>query len=164
MKCLGLDTRELDLLKYNRDQPRVPAGSGRESGRWTSPGGGNADRPEKPIVLAGGPKNRLEPDPNAEGPHSSLRRDPKTGVIQHYETYEYNERAGIYSPILRYRGTGGTHGRVEPPLIIEPRPNKEFAPLRRARPALPSEIPGGGGGWNPVFPIPGLPRQRVPKV
>ncbi len=32
----GLDTHDFDLLKYNADQPRVPAGSGRESGQWTS--------------------------------------------------------------------------------------------------------------------------------
>ncbi len=35
MRSVGLDTRELDLLKYGYDpgQPRVPAGSGIESGR-----------------------------------------------------------------------------------------------------------------------------------
>jgi hypothetical protein len=30
----------VDLLKYDPDQPRVPAGSGRESGQWTSNGAG----------------------------------------------------------------------------------------------------------------------------
>jgi Deoxyribonuclease NucA/NucB len=36
MRYVGLDTHELDLLEYNRDEPRVPAGYGRESGEWTS--------------------------------------------------------------------------------------------------------------------------------
>jgi hypothetical protein len=33
----------LALLKFNPDQPRVPAGSGRESGEWTSGGAGDAN-------------------------------------------------------------------------------------------------------------------------
>ncbi len=40
MRELGLDASALDLGKYNPDQPRVPAGNGRESGRW-GPGGGS---------------------------------------------------------------------------------------------------------------------------
>lgn len=35
MKELGFDPSAVDLGKYDPDQPRVPAGSGRESGRWT---------------------------------------------------------------------------------------------------------------------------------
>ena len=35
MKALGLDPGH---EKYSPDQPRVPAGSGRESGRWTDSG------------------------------------------------------------------------------------------------------------------------------
>ena len=39
MKGLGLDPAALDALeKYNPAQPRVPAGSGRASGRWGSGG------------------------------------------------------------------------------------------------------------------------------
>lgn len=40
MKELELDTSALDLVKYDPDQPRVPAGNGRESGRW-GPGSGS---------------------------------------------------------------------------------------------------------------------------
>ena len=36
MKAQGFDPAPLALLKYSPDQPRVPAGSGRESGQWTS--------------------------------------------------------------------------------------------------------------------------------
>jgi hypothetical protein len=41
MKAQGFDPAPLDLLKFTPDQPRVPAGSGRESGEWTSGGAGN---------------------------------------------------------------------------------------------------------------------------
>ena len=49
MKGLGLDPAPLDALeKYAPDQPRVPAGSGRASGRWGS-GGGASGAPPKLI-------------------------------------------------------------------------------------------------------------------
>ncbi len=35
LKAQGFDPASLALSKYSADQPRVPAGSGRESGRWT---------------------------------------------------------------------------------------------------------------------------------
>ncbi len=45
LKRLGFEDAALELeKKYNRDQPRVPPGSGRESGRWTSAGGGSAGK------------------------------------------------------------------------------------------------------------------------
>jgi hypothetical protein len=34
MKALGFPHTARDIEKYNPDQPRVPAGSGRESGQW----------------------------------------------------------------------------------------------------------------------------------
>jgi hypothetical protein len=40
MKALGFDPSRRDLAKYDPNQPRVPAGSGRNSGRWGSGGGG----------------------------------------------------------------------------------------------------------------------------
>jgi hypothetical protein len=40
MKAQGSIPALLALLKYNLDQPRVPAGSGRASGQWTSGGDG----------------------------------------------------------------------------------------------------------------------------
>jgi Restriction endonuclease fold toxin 5 len=44
MKGLGFDPPRRDLAKYDPNQPRVPAGSGRNSGRWGS-GGGAAQGP-----------------------------------------------------------------------------------------------------------------------
>jgi len=43
LKAQEFDTAPLALLKYSPDQPRVPAGNGRESGRWTSEGGGGSE-------------------------------------------------------------------------------------------------------------------------
>ncbi|MGH6835761.1 MAG: bacterial transcriptional activator domain-containing protein [Methylocella sp.] len=40
VKALGFPQAARDLEKYNPDQPRVPAGSGRESGEWTTGDGG----------------------------------------------------------------------------------------------------------------------------
>lgn len=39
LKALGFPRAARDLEKYWEDQPRVPAGSGRESGEWTTGGG-----------------------------------------------------------------------------------------------------------------------------
>jgi hypothetical protein len=44
MKALGFPRAARDIEKYNPDQPRVPAGSGRESGQWTSGDGDGAGR------------------------------------------------------------------------------------------------------------------------
>jgi hypothetical protein len=44
MKALGFPRAARDIEKYNPDQPRVPAGSGRESGQWTSGDGGSGQR------------------------------------------------------------------------------------------------------------------------
>jgi hypothetical protein len=38
MNALGFPRAAQDIEKYNPDQPRVPAGSGRESGEWTTDG------------------------------------------------------------------------------------------------------------------------------
>jgi hypothetical protein len=52
MKALGFPRGARDLEKYSDDQPRVPAGSVRESG-WTSGGTSGADvsRPEHQIIM-----------------------------------------------------------------------------------------------------------------
>src|SRR5262245_45916397 len=43
VKALGLDGASLDARKFSPDQPSVPAGNGRESGRWTSAESGSGD-------------------------------------------------------------------------------------------------------------------------
>lgn len=42
MKALGFPRAARDIEKYNPDQPRVPAGSGRESGQWSLGSGDGA--------------------------------------------------------------------------------------------------------------------------
>jgi hypothetical protein len=42
MKGLGFDAPRRGLVKYNPNQPRVPAGNGINSGRWGSGGGNNS--------------------------------------------------------------------------------------------------------------------------
>ncbi len=56
MEALGLDPA---VAKYSPDQPRVPAGSGRESGRWTS-GGGGSTSPSifEPLEAPSGSRNK----------------------------------------------------------------------------------------------------------
>jgi len=140
MQALGLDTRQLDLLKYNREQPRVPAGNGIESGRWTSS--------EGLTQLAASTKNIIKADPDASGPHTRFRVSPN-GEIHHYTTFHYNEKSGSYVPTLRYRGSGGSQDGVEPPFVLEPKQTKGFgSPPDQSRPTLPHEIPGGGGSGN----------------
>jgi hypothetical protein len=39
MKAQGFDPAPLDIMKFNSAQPRVPAGNGPESGKWTSRNG-----------------------------------------------------------------------------------------------------------------------------
>jgi hypothetical protein len=53
MKALGFPR---DLEKYNPDQPRVPAGTGRESGQWTS-GGDTPETQSPPTVTLATSKN-----------------------------------------------------------------------------------------------------------
>ena len=43
VQALGLSPFLTDFSKYDPDQPRVPAGNGRESGRWMEAGGSAAD-------------------------------------------------------------------------------------------------------------------------
>ncbi|MGH6794986.1 MAG: hypothetical protein ACREDH_07260 [Methylocella sp.] len=55
MKALGFPRAARDLEKYWEDEPRVPAGSGRESGEWTTDGSSastSADEDHR-VQLAG---------------------------------------------------------------------------------------------------------------
>ncbi|MGO9774247.1 MAG: hypothetical protein ACLPSW_32780, partial [Roseiarcus sp.] len=50
MKGLGFDAPARGLAKYDPNQPRVPAGSGKNSGRWGS-GGGAAQAPAPAAIV-----------------------------------------------------------------------------------------------------------------
>jgi hypothetical protein len=48
---LGLSPVQFDVSKYDENQPRVPAGSGRESGQWTSSGdAASGDAAGSPLI------------------------------------------------------------------------------------------------------------------
>ena len=80
--------------------------------------------------------NVLKPDPNAKGAHSTFRRDPKTGQITHYATYEPNPLNPTgFDEVLRYDGVGKAHGGI-------PTPHVEGKSIPgRVRAAYPWEIP-----------------------
>lgn len=63
----------------------------------------------KGIKGSGKGKNKLKPDPKAQGEHTVFRRDPKTGTVSHYATYkpQTNPRKNFpWEPVQRYDGYG----------------------------------------------------------
>jgi hypothetical protein len=51
LMALGFPRAARDIEKYTPDQPRVPAGSGRESGQWTT-GGNSSEAQPRPTATA----------------------------------------------------------------------------------------------------------------
>jgi RHS repeat-associated protein len=85
--------------------------------------------------------NLLRRNPAAGArPHTAFRRNPDTGRIDNYETYDSSGAAGGNK---RFRGTGRPHGGQDPSLILEPKPGHPDATPNRARPARPDELPQG---------------------
>ncbi|MGH6858298.1 MAG: hypothetical protein ACRECP_11875 [Methylocella sp.] len=113
MKGQGYVSALLALLKYNPDEPRVPAGSGRESGEWTSgdgggtppqhivrrveigAGGATMSDANSPGIVAGAQYAQLSPTPiltqdrleHIDGRHGTEWKDPTAGrFIGRYAT------------------------------------------------------------------------------
>ena len=81
-------------------------------------------------------KNKLKPDPDATGPHTTFKRGPD-GTIEHYATYEPNPKnPSGFDEILRYDGVGKPDNNVSTPHIHE---------RKIVRPANPWEIPNTKG-------------------
>ena len=87
MKALGFPRAARNLEKYWEDQPRVPAGSGRESGEWTSGDGGGAGAAQTPFRDAGNTHSPIlsdaAPDPILPGQQyaqSVTRPDLQDGI------------------------------------------------------------------------------------
>ncbi len=60
-----------------------------------------------------GGRNRLQPDPQAEGAHDTFRRDPNTGKIEHYEEWRPQTNPRNPTPwesVKRYDGVGKEKG------------------------------------------------------
>jgi hypothetical protein len=99
MRTVGLDTRELDLLKYGYDpgQPRVPAGSGDESGQWTSGGSGGGRTSTAAIPPRSGEViSDANPDPIRPGQQ----------YAQNWSRFPWGRL-----PVVGGRGGGGGAGR-----------------------------------------------------
>ena len=78
-------------------------------------------------------KNKLKPDPDAKGPHTTFKRDPATGKITNYATYEPNPLNPTgFDEVLRFDGVGHAHGGIPVPHVHTP---------HGVRAALPQEIP-----------------------
>ncbi|MGD0634407.1 MAG: ribonuclease domain-containing protein [Beijerinckiaceae bacterium] len=72
MKELGLDPAALGPHKYNPGQPRVPAGSGRESGRGGPGEGGEPDSAPSVRIHEPEPKPAREARPNSREPNNLI--------------------------------------------------------------------------------------------
>ena len=88
--------------------------------------------------------NKLTPIEGAYEEHSTFRRDPDTGKVTNYETYDKNPKTGALGSKKRFRGEGKTHGDIEPPLVLE-RPAGKGPGSRPnvPRKPKPDEIPKG---------------------
>lgn len=86
MKALGFPEAALDLEKYNPDQPRVPAGSGRESGRWTPRNGGGQQYAQAgestPSIRRLHPDETYETDPRAKRSLEYWRQRTTNEIIE----------------------------------------------------------------------------------
>lgn len=86
LKAIGLDGTPLDVIKFDSNQPRVPAGSGRESGRWTSDGNGSdASGPLRTgrSIAAGGEHREDEPDRKLEEERRLLGTETEKEEVEH---------------------------------------------------------------------------------
>ena len=91
------------------------------------------------VASSGGRVKRVRPDPRALGPHTAFKRDPATGRVTGYTTYDERGRA-----VKRFRGTGRPgHGGIGPPVIYEPKPGKIGGQPKVPRPPEPWELPNG---------------------
>jgi RHS repeat-associated protein len=82
----------------------------------------------------------FRPHQDAAGPHTVFRRNPLSGRIEHYQTFD---EAGVAGGNRRFRGTGSAHGGLEAPLVLVPRPGHPGGRPYRARVPEPWEYPAG---------------------
>lgn len=77
---------------------------------------------------AGGRASKLRPNDDALGPHTVFRRG-QDGRIDKYTIFD-----DFGNETLRFRGSGGSHAGLDPPLFYGAKPGKgPGAPLNRAR-------------------------------
>jgi YD repeat-containing protein len=120
------------IIRTLAGQTTTPSQQQTQTG--TPPSQQTQPAPPPPPMQADRRKNKVRPDKSAQGPYAGIKRDPKTGKITNYTVYDANGR-----PVKRYRGSGRTHGKIKPPLVLEPK--KKGAKPVVPRPARKNEIP-----------------------
>jgi hypothetical protein len=108
MLSRDIDTSQLDFLKYNADELRVPPGSGRESGRWTS---GDGDAAQSPDASSGGSSGEVisdvSPDPIRPGQQYAQERPRYPGEPRLLTPWEAGGAAAEAALSMEVSKTGG---------------------------------------------------------
>jgi hypothetical protein len=91
---------------------------------------------------AGRGGRRLQPDPKAEGPHTSFKRDPQTGKVSGYAEWQPNPRnPSGFDQAKRVDVTGAPHfNKVTREDVATPHVQEKGVP-GGVRPARPDEVP-----------------------
>jgi hypothetical protein len=87
---------------------------------------------------------KLKPDPSAQGPHTTFKRDPQTGKVTGHAGWDAQG-----NPVKRTDITGAAHGPVKTPHTheygppnVDPASGKSYPGKQvKVRPATPDEIP-----------------------
>lgn len=106
-------------------------------------GGGSAGKNASNASRSGRGKNKLDPDPAAQGPHTTFRRDPSTGQVNHYQTWTPSDprNPNPWTPGKRFDRDGDPHfNKVTGQDVPTPHINDPSVP-GKVRPALPGEMP-----------------------
>lgn len=100
-----------------------------------------------PVTSRGRRTNRLEPNLDASGPHTTFKRDPVTGKIMGYETYTpqtNHQNPNPWQSQGRFDLQGLPHfNKATGEYVPTPHVHDPTVP-GGVRPAIPGEIPGGG--------------------
>ena len=105
-RALGLP--EANVVKYDPDQPRVPAGSGRASGQWAATGASGASPPPPPPNANSAPATRA-PMSSAAPPRRPVPPAMNSPTQTHAETQAVVRpifRPHALPPAVRFRAPG----------------------------------------------------------
>ena len=119
-----------------------------QGGVWQPQQGSSPVVPTVPPAAStgtgGGRLNRLQPHPQALGAHSSFKRDPRTGAVTNYATYEPQANPQDPNPwqeMLRLDKTGSPHfNKATKQMIPTPHMHDPNA-AGGVRVAQPGEVP-----------------------
>jgi hypothetical protein len=108
------------------------------------PGASSGQRDGVIASRGGSSVTKLKPDPSAQAPHSTFKRDPQTGRVTGHAQWDAQG-----NPVQRTDVTGRAHGPVQTPHTHEYGPPNVNPATGRSypgnevgvRPATPDEIP-----------------------